>query len=193
MSVSPDDAIGEAILDAALWRFERFGIAKSTVEDVARRAKVARVTVYRRFPGKEALVGAVVMRELRRFQEQLTAAMDPFEDPADQVVEGFAFTLWTARSHPLFTRLLESEPEALLPHLTTEGAPFLEAGRAFVAARMASQLPGERTHEEMLVAADVAARLAISYAIAPGAPVDLDDPEALRDFTRTYFVRILSI
>ena len=47
----------------------------SSVEDVAKRAKVARVTVYRRFAGKDALVEAVILRELRRFQADLAGAV----------------------------------------------------------------------------------------------------------------------
>lgn len=188
-----DDAIAEAVLDAALRQFELFGIAKSTVEDIAKRAKVARVTVYRRFPGKDALVEAVVLRELRRFQADLAAAMAPFEDPEDQLTEGFVFTLRTARSHALFTRLLESEPDEVLPHLIGDGAPFLDLGRAFVAARMAAELDDGRSYEEMLVAADVASRVVISLAIAPGGLVGFDDDEAARAFARDYLVRILQI
>lgn len=188
-----EDPITEAVLDGALRQFELFGIAKSTVEDIAKRAKVARVTVYRRFPGKDALVEAVVLRELRRFQADLTAAMAPFDEAEDQLCEGFVFTLRTARSHPLFMRLLESEPDELLPHLTGDGAPFLELGRAFVAARMASELDDGRSYEEMLVAADVASRLVISLAIAPGGLVDFDDDEAARAFARNYLVRILDV
>lgn len=188
-----DDAIAEAVLDAALRQFELFGIAKSTVEDIAKRAKVARVTVYRRFPGKDALVEAVVLRELRRFQADLTAAMAPFEDPEDQLTEGFVFTLRTARSHGLFTRLRESEPDEVLPHLIGDGAPFLDLGRAFVAARMMAELDDGRSYDEMLVAADVASRVVISLAIAPGGLVDFDDDEAARAFARNHLVRILEL
>jgi AcrR family transcriptional regulator len=187
----PEDELAIAVLDAALRQFELLGIAKSSVEDIAKRAKVARVTVYRRFPGKDAVVEAVILRELRRFQADLAAAVASFDDPEDQLVEGFAFTVRTIRNHRLLQRLLETEPEELLPHFTTGGAPFLEIGRSFLAARMAAELDDGRTWDELVVAADVASRLVISYAITPGAPVDLDDPEAARDFARRYLVRIL--
>lgn len=188
-----DDAIAEAVVDAALRQFELFGIAKSTVEDIAKRARVARVTVYRRFPGKDALVEAVVLRELRRFHAAMTAAMAAFEDPEDQLTEGFVFTLRTARSHGLFRRLLESEPDEVLPHLIGDGAPFLDLGRAFVAARMVAELDDGRSYEEMLVAADIASRVVISLAIAPGGLVDIDDDDTARAFARGYLVRILQI
>ena len=52
------DLTAERILDAALEQFVLVGIRRSSVEDVARRAGVTRVTVYRRFPRKDALVEA---------------------------------------------------------------------------------------------------------------------------------------
>lgn len=187
----PADDIAEAVLDAALRQFELFGIAKSSMEDVAKRAKVARVTVYRRFAGKDALVEAVFVRELRRFQADLAGSVAGLDEPEDQLIEGFAFTIRAIRNHTLLQRLLDSEPDQLLPHLTTEGGAFLELGRAFLAARMAAELDDGRTYEEMLIAADIVARLMISYVITPGSPIDFDDPEAARAFARTYLVRIL--
>lgn len=187
----PEDEIAVAVLDAALRQFELYGVTRSTMEDIARRAKVARVTVYRRFPGKAALVEAVILRELRRYLADLAEATAPFPAALDQLVEGFAFTMRAVRGHRLLQRLLESEPDVLLPHLTTDGAPFIETGRAFLAARMAAELDDGRTYDEMLVSADVAARLLVSYVITPGAPIDLDDPEGARAFARTYLVRIL--
>ena len=126
-----------------------------------------------------------------RYQADLADATASIADPEDQLVEGFAFTVQAIRSHRLLQRLLETEPEELLPHLTTNGAPFVELGRGFLAARMAATLDDGRTYEQMLVAADIVARLLISYLITPGAPVDFDDPAAAREFARTYLVRIL--
>ena len=57
----------ERILDAALGQFEDFGLRRSTMEDIARRCGLSRITIYRRFPRKENLVEAVVLRELRNF------------------------------------------------------------------------------------------------------------------------------
>ena len=55
-----------AILDAALACIARVGLAKTTLDDVAREAGCARATVYRCFPGKQQLLGALVDREARR-------------------------------------------------------------------------------------------------------------------------------
>ncbi|HZE17668.1 MAG TPA: helix-turn-helix domain-containing protein, partial [Mycobacterium sp.] len=46
----PDPAT-QAILDAAVVEFERHGLRKVALDDVARRARVSRTTIYRRFAG----------------------------------------------------------------------------------------------------------------------------------------------
>lgn len=185
-----DDASAAQIADAALRQFELFGLIRSTMEDVARRAKVSRVTVYRRFPGKDALIDAVAMRELRRFLDRLDAAIAGIEDPADMIVEGFVFTLHAVRTHRLLQRLLESEPEAVLPHLTVEGAPFIAAAREFIVARNL-QLDPERDPEDARTVADIVVRLILSYLLTPQATVDLDDPAAARAFASRYLRPLL--
>ena len=62
-----NDEVTERLLDAAPDQFCRMGIRRSTMEDVARRAGVSRITAYRRFATKDALVEQVVRREFRRY------------------------------------------------------------------------------------------------------------------------------
>ena len=57
------DPSTEAILDAAVVEFERHGLRRVALEDVARRAGVSRTTIYRRFANKDELVAAVIERE----------------------------------------------------------------------------------------------------------------------------------
>ena len=56
------DPSTEAILDAPVVEFERHGLRRVALEDVARRAGVSRTTIYRRFAGKDELIAAVVAR-----------------------------------------------------------------------------------------------------------------------------------
>lgn len=177
----PDPAV-DAVADAALRQFELFGVTRSTMDQISRRAKIARVTLYRRFPGKDALVEAVMLRELRRFLADLDRVVAPLDDPEERLVEGFVFTLDAIRGHRLLQRLLESEPEAILPHLTTQGAPFITAARDFLAARLAADFDDDRTAAELVVVADVTVRLLLSYLLTPQAPIDLDDPVQAREF-----------
>lgn len=187
-----DDTTRGAIADAALRQFELFGLARSTVEDVAKRAKVGRVTVYRYFPGKNALIEAVALRELRNFLTDLDRLIEPLEDPEEMIVEGFAFTLRAVRSHRLLQRLIESEPELALPWFTVQGAPIITEATAFLATHVARD-PGEsRSTPELLATAEIVVRLIVSFLLTPKVIIDLDDDESSRTFARRYFVPMLA-
>lgn len=185
------DATTTAVLEAALRQFELFGLERSTVEEIARRAGVSRVTVYRRFPAKDRLVEAVILGELRRFIAELDALIDPLAEPEERIVEGFVFTLEAARSHVLLQRLLESEPERLLPHLTIDGAPFIAAAREFLTARLGRELGERRSPRELATVAEIVVRLILSFLLTPETPVDLDDRDEARHFARSYVGPIL--
>lgn len=181
----PDPTV-EAIADAALRQFELFGVARSTMDDISRRAKLARVTLYRRFPGKDALVQAVMQRELRRFIDDLDAALAPFDDVDDRFVEGFVFVLNAIREHRLLQRVLESEPDTILPYLTVQGGPFIGVARDHLAARFVRDLDATHTAQDVTMVADVLVRLILSYLLTPQTLVDLDDPDEARAFALRY-------
>ncbi len=186
------DATAAGIADAALRQFELFGVARSTIEEIAHRAKLSRVTIYRRFPGRDALIEAVMLRELHRFLRDLDAVIDAHSEPEEMVVEGFAFTLQAVRSHRLLQRVLESEPEVLLPYLTVKGAPFVEAARNFLAMRIAQEFEDERVDSELLSVAEIVVRLILSFLLMPKTLMDLDDPDEVRAFARRYLCPILA-
>lgn len=185
------DPATEAIADAALRQFELFGIARSTMDQIARRAKISRVTLYRRFPGKEALIDAVMQRELRRFTSGLDDAIAGFDDADHRLVEGFIFVLSAIRGHRLLQRVLESEPEAILPHLTVQGSPFIATAREYLAARLLQDVEDERRPEETRIVADIIVRLLLSYLLTPQTLVDLDDHDEARAFALRYLRPIL--
>ncbi len=186
----PDPA-AEAIADAALRQFELFGLSRSTMDEISRRAKIARVTLYRRFPGKDALIEAVMLRELRRFLGDLDAALAPFDDADDRLVEGFIFVLDAMRNHRLLQRVLESEPETILPNLTVQGAPFISAARDYLAARLVRDYDDQRSTEDSRIVADIVVRLLLSFLLTPQTLVDLDDPDQARAFALRYLRPVL--
>ena len=69
-----NDVVGPRILEAALRCIARWGMAKTTLDDVAREAGCSRATIYRAFPGgKQSVIHATGERELRRFLDDLSA------------------------------------------------------------------------------------------------------------------------
>src|SRR5205085_12680292 len=105
------DPVRERILHAALDQFMLIGLRRTTVGDVARRAGVGRVTVYRRVGHKRELVVGVIQSEVSRLMESVREAIAPLESTEERIVEAFVVGLGIVRSHPLLQRLLETEPE----------------------------------------------------------------------------------
>jgi AcrR family transcriptional regulator len=187
-----EDSTTDRIVDAALRQFELFGVARSTVEQITKRSGLARVTLYRRFPGKQNLVEAVILREVRKFLDSLDGRLDQLATPEEKVTEGFAFTVDAIRSHVLLNRLLQSEPESVLPYFTIEGGPVVAAARDFLVGRLAKDYPGDdRGSSEPAVAAELVVRLVISFLLTPQSVVDLDDPDAVREFANRSLAPLL--
>lgn len=179
----------ERILDAALKQFELFGIRRSTVEDITRRSGLARVTLYRNFANKDAIVEAVLLRELERFLSELAAEAGGYEEAEDKLVEGFVFTLNTLRGHALLQRLLSTEAETVLPFLTVEGDGVIRTASSFLAHQLAVALPDDhRTQLELLEVAEVTVRVIVSFVLTPSQNVALGDDDAARSFARRYLV-----
>jgi AcrR family transcriptional regulator len=159
----------ERIVDAAFRAVERFGLSRFTMDDVARLAGVSRQSVYRYFDSKDALIVALVYREEETFMDGVRAAHSQHENLEDALREAILFCLRTAREHPLLDRLLESEPDALLPFLTTRGGGVIDRARSVI-----EGLAAEREGVDPALVhrtADLAVRAIVSYTLTPS-----DDP-----------------
>jgi AcrR family transcriptional regulator len=159
------------ILEAAFHAVATFGLSRLTVDDVARLAGVSRQTVYRYFDSKDDVVIALVAREEETFLDGVRRAHARHDRLEDATGEAVLFCLRTAREHPLLGRLLASEPEVLLPYLTTRAGAVVARARQVLEelASGRSRVRSELVHR----AADVAVRAIISYALTPSE----DDPE----------------
>jgi AcrR family transcriptional regulator len=176
------DVTAERILDAALVELGARGIGASTADDIASRAGVGRVTVFRKFGSKDGLVQALVVRELQRFIATVDAAIEPIDDPAERVAEAFVATVRTSASHPLVARLARFEPGAALERLAVGDPSPLDLARAYVAGKICEDgvTPPDRAAE----LADVLTRLATMYVLVPSRAADLSTDEGARDFAR---------
>ncbi len=90
------DGARDRLLDAAESCFGRFGISKTTVEDVAKEASVSRATVYRYFGGRDAVVSGVILRETERYLERVRPRVESQPDLAGAVLEFVEVTLRAA-------------------------------------------------------------------------------------------------
>lgn len=161
------EATRDAIVDAAFAAVAAHGIARLSMSEVARRAGVSRQTLYRHFPDRRDLLAALILREHRSFQARIQAAAACHRTLRGAVEAFAAEVLHTAREHPLFDRLLSTEPEALLPFLTGTGGALLPEVEPVLADLIADRLP-HLSPVRVRRTADALGRLLISYAINPG-------------------------
>jgi AcrR family transcriptional regulator len=179
------DATQTRILDAALTELSAHGMRAATVDTIADRAGVGRVTVFRRFGSKERLVELVLARETRRFLASVNKLFATVEDPGERVVEAFLLCVREARATPLVARPAAEEPGAMLERLSRGDPAPMELGRRFVAAHLRAARGADLVPElDADQVADVLVRLAVSYVLVPSAVVDLSDEEKARAFAR---------
>jgi AcrR family transcriptional regulator len=96
----------EGMLDAAESCLQRFGVAKTTVEDVAQAAGLSRATVYRQFGSRDALLLAVAAREADRVATQAELYLRRFDDVGSWLVEGILFCLREIPKRPLLAQFM---------------------------------------------------------------------------------------
>jgi AcrR family transcriptional regulator len=105
----------ERILDAAYQMLLAVGMRRMTMADIGRRAGVSRATLYRRWPNVRAVVAALMTRESAAV---VAACFDvPGGSARDRLVEGMVSAVRRTREHPLLRKIVEVDPEFLLPYL----------------------------------------------------------------------------
>ena len=187
----PSDVLSERVLDAALALGAESGVRRLTMDDVARRAGVGRMTVYRRFGDKERLVEALGVREMRRCLAALDAAIAPDAPIEEQIAEGFVTSLRLAREHPLLNRLARLDPETVMRALVEDG--IFAAARAFLAARLReSQAAGVVGPIDVDATSEVLVRLAFSFVLIQESVLPLDDEEQVRDVARRLIAPVVA-
>lgn len=155
----------QQIVEAAYEAVAVYGITRLSLADVAKRAHLSRQTLYRYFPSKDVLLEAVVAREERRFRDQISAATRSAGDPRSALEAAITATLEGVRTHPLIARLLETEPETLVPYLTVGSLPGPDTTRHLT--RLLCRLVPDLAERDARRAADVLSRLIISYVLDP--------------------------
>ncbi|HVM64951.1 MAG TPA: helix-turn-helix domain-containing protein [Acidimicrobiales bacterium] len=180
-------AADDRAVDAALRCIARWGLVKTTVDDVAREAGVARATLYRLFPGgRDALLGAVVAREVDRVTSLLAAAAAGATTLEDALVACAVAASMAAREHAALQFLLAHEPESVLPHLAFQGLDDLLARAAEAAGPLLAPWLGDP--EDRARGAEWLARVVLSYTLAPSPDVDPADPVSARAFIRAFIL-----
>ena len=174
----PDERpVRERVLDAAAAITVEHGWGAVTMAKVAALASVSRQTVYNEYGAKPALGQAMVLRELDRFLAVVAHQLDTHDELVDAIRAAAEHTLGTAQRNPLLNRVLASAhgvsaggPGAdndLLPFLTTDAAPLIDAAKQVIVSRISRFPDLAMTSGELDAAVDAIVRLVLSHVMQP--------------------------
>ena len=132
--IVPDEETSTAdrLLDAAYAAVMDVGLRRTTVADVARRAGVSRMTVYRQGADLNTLVGALLKRELVAVLDQAQQEVALLPTSRQRLVEASVLAVERIGRHPLYRRVLDLDPELLLPLIVDRFGSTQVAAREFV-------------------------------------------------------------
>lgn len=127
------------LLDAALDLFETRGFDGVAVPEIAARAGVAVGTVYRYFPGKEALVNALYRHWKGIYNDLILAPLPPGLEARDQFTTYWQRMTEFARTYPRAVRFMDLHHHGA--YLDDESRAmsrrYAEVARAFIGAAQA--------------------------------------------------------
>ncbi len=178
------------LVEAALRCIGRWGVRKTTLDDIAREAGVSRATVYRAFPGgKERLLDAVFCHEAGRFFHEVDPDLRAAATLDDLLTIGIAAALQLVADHEVLHAVIEHEPELVLPHFAFHQLDrFLEFTTALCRPHLGRFLPDD----EVRPAAEWVARIVLTYGFNPSPAVDPHDVGSVRRLVRTYLLPALT-
>ena len=173
----------DRIVEATLRCVARWGIAKTTLEDVAREAGMSRATVYRIVPGgKESLMLMVSAVELNKFFVALHEAVQGCDTLEDTIVTGVVTAARHLEHHGALKFMIEHEPEQILPQFAFTNLDRILANvREFAAPYLAPWLGDDAGR-----GAEWVARIVLSYSCAPSPEYDLTDEASAGRLVRTF-------
>jgi AcrR family transcriptional regulator len=118
-----EENAGSAYLDAARACILDVGWRRTTLTEVARRAGVSRMTIYRAWPDMQSVLGDLMTREWAQVVAAAVAEADATlpgrATVAERMVAEIVATVVALRDNELFVRIVELDPELLLPYLLT--------------------------------------------------------------------------
>jgi AcrR family transcriptional regulator len=187
---TPAQALEARLVEAMLDCIARWGLAKTTADDIARAAGVSRATLYRAFPGgKDVAFDALLRHETGRFFRTVSQSLESTTSVEDLVVTGIVGAARFLSGHEALAYVLAHEPERVLPAFTFDRLErTLAVATAFTAPHLRRFIGDDATVADR---AEWLVRILLSYAMNPTPALDLTDEVGVRRFTTTYLLPAL--
>lgn len=181
------DSVTTKILDAAVIEFEQHGFRRVALDDVARRAGVSRMTIYRRFANRDELVTAVIDRENEVLFAEIANELKNAGPQSNYYVEAFTSAIMQLRHHRVLNRMITDEPALTLElahqHYPAALVRMADALRVIFPAGFAQRIGSEAIDE----LADTILRYALMALLLPS-PRKLESADDIRTFATTHFL-----
>ena len=131
------DAVEARVLAAVRDSVIAVGLRRTTATDIARRAGVSRMTLYRRWPDVRTLVTAALTRE---FEQTLIRVAETAHGDSGRarLVDASERAVLALADDPLVRALRERDPEVLLPYLVERSGRSQLAVRRVIATLLAA-------------------------------------------------------
>lgn len=167
--------------------FERHGFRRVALDDVARRAKVSRTTIYRRFANRDELVSAVIDRENDVLFNAIANELKNAGPQSNYYVEAFVSAVLRFRGHRVLNRLATDEPalalELLQQHYDSAALRIASALHVIFPAGFVERVGPE----VVLELADNTLRYVAMALLIPGA-MRLETADEVRAFAEAHFL-----
>jgi AcrR family transcriptional regulator len=114
---APARVADDVLLDAAQRCVLAVGVRRTTLAEIARTARVSRMTLYRRFPDVRSVLAALMTREFGALLQHATAAGMAAPTARERLVVIAASAIRALSGDQLFRTLLQVDPELVLPYI----------------------------------------------------------------------------
>ncbi|MEU1619247.1 TetR/AcrR family transcriptional regulator [Streptomyces sp. NPDC005722] len=173
-NTSDSDPVLDAVRDCVL----AVGVRRTTLTDVARRAGVSRMTLYRRWPDVRTLVGDLMTREWVSVAVEAMPERRPGASTRTHMVEGLVEVVRALRAHPLFVKILDVDPELLLPYVLDRRGASQDALLELVAGALEEgHADGSVRAGHLVLQARSVMLVVQSFALSLRTMTDEDDPD----------------
>lgn len=176
----------QRILAAAVEMAETTGLRKVSMDEIARRARVGRATLYLHFSGRDNLISAMIEDQLAQFFADVQAVLDQYESGEDRLIYGFAHAFRLLSGNLAVRTVLAVNPDILQPAIIGDSQALL-MGRIMAESAMgAEDLPAESRS----LFAEHVARMFHTYVLIPTQLVDMAAPGVAEDFARQFLLPV---